>query len=547
MEDISYEKKSLKLFSSKNTNWKELAKDCVCFANSKGGIINIGIEDSDDIPPSEQKISNELVELIRKKISELTINVGADVTKRISENNGEFIQIRIFPSQTAVASTTDGQYYIRVSDHCKPVLPDELSRLFTDKPAFIWETKVVKKIKIEECDQEKLHQFIDNIRNSERVSDFIKQKSADELLKYYQMSDGTYLTNLGVLWIGKQEQRANLLYAPIVQFIKYDSNGNKINKIVWDDFSMNPKELIEDIWKKIPEWKEGIEISEGIFGRRTIYNYNENVIRELLANALVHRPYTTRGDIFINLFPERLEIHNPGLLPLGVTPNNILHQSVRRNEHLSKLFYDLNLMEREGSGYDKMYEILLSEAKRPPVVEEKNDRVIVTIYNTIKNIDKITFIEKVKQQYHLNQKEIICLGIIAQNKSIIATEFSKQIQSKDDKQIKNWLGNLLKYNIILTKGRTKGLQYFVNPQVLEGTTLELTDLSNIEEYRLKNLILEDLENYPNSNIDNIHNRIGREIPLRKLRNCIYKLANAGEIKAIGSKKFRKYFIDKNKG
>jgi len=55
MEDISYEKKSLKLFSSKNTNWKELAKDCVCFANSKGGIINIGIEDSDDIPPSEQK------------------------------------------------------------------------------------------------------------------------------------------------------------------------------------------------------------------------------------------------------------------------------------------------------------------------------------------------------------------------------------------------------------------------------------------------------------------------------------------------------------
>lgn len=547
MEDISYEKKSLKLFSSKNTNWKELAKDCVCFANSKGGIINIGIEDSDDMPPSEQKIPDELVELIRKKISELTINVGADVTKRISENNGEFIQIRIFPSQTAVASTTDGQYYIRISDHCKPVLPDELSRLFTDKPAFIWETKVVKKIKIEECDQEKLHQFIDNIRNSERVSDFIKQKSIEELLQYYQMYDGTFLTNLGVLWIGKQEQRANLLYAPVVQFIKYDSNGNKIKKIVWDDFSMNPKELIEDIWKKIPEWREGIEISEGILGRKIIYHYNENVIRELLANALVHRPYTTRGDIFINFFPDKLEIHNPGLLPLGVTTKNILHQSIRRNEHLSKIFYDLNLMEREGSGYDRVYEILLSEAKKPPIVEEKNDRVIVTVYNTIKNIDIITFIEKVKQQYRLNQKEIICLGIIAQYKSIIATEFSKQIQSENDKQIKNWLGNLLKYKIILTKGRTKGLQYYVNPQVLKGTTLEQTDLSNIEEYRLKNLILEDLENYPNSNIDSIHNRIGREIPLRKLRNCIYKLANAGEIKTIGSKKFRKYFIDKNKG
>ena len=34
------------------------------------------------------------------------------------------------------------------------------------------------------------------------------------------------------------------------------------------------------------------------------------VVRELVANALVHRTYTTRGDIFVNLFPDRLEIHN---------------------------------------------------------------------------------------------------------------------------------------------------------------------------------------------------------------------------------------------
>jgi ATP-dependent DNA helicase RecG len=76
------------------------------------------------------------------------------------------------------------------------------------------------------------------------------------------------------------------------------------------------------------------------------------VVRELVANALVHRSYTRRGAIFINLFADRLEIHNPGILPYGVTPQNILSQSVRRNEHLSKVFYDFNLMEKEGSGYD---------------------------------------------------------------------------------------------------------------------------------------------------------------------------------------------------
>ncbi|MEW6006038.1 MAG: ATP-binding protein [Stygiobacter sp.] len=430
MENQIFEKKSLRLFIGNNTDWKSLARDCVCLANARGGIIAIGIENKDDQPPSNQRIPEKLDEIIRKRISELCINVGVNVTKESDDNGGEWIKINVLPSQTSIASTTDGQYYIRISDNCKPVLPDELGRLFTDKPAYIWETKVVQKITIQQCDEQKLEQFIDDIKKSTCVSNFVRQKSTNELLSYYQMYDGNYLTNLGILWIGKREQRANLLYAPVIQFIKYDSNGNKIKKEVWDDFSLNPKELIENVWQKLPEWKEGIEISEGIFGRRIIYHYNENVIRELLANAFVHRPYTTRGDIFINLYPDKLEVHNPGLLPLGVTPNNILHTSVKRNEHLSKVFYDLNLMEREGSGFDKMYEIQLSEAKEPPVVEEKNDRVVVTVYNTIKNRDVISLIERVKNHYQLNQREVICLGIIALNKQIIATEFSKKFKVK---------------------------------------------------------------------------------------------------------------------
>jgi len=548
MENEKFDKKSLKLFTRSNPDWKALAKDCVCFANAKGGIIDIGIEDNNTLPPVNQKVEDSLVESIRKRISELTVNVGVRASKQIAENGGEFIHLEILPSLSTIASTTDGQYYIRISDNCKPVMPDELSRLYTDKPAFIWETKVVQKVTIEQCDQQKLDQFIGDVKRSERISEFVRQKSTEEILLYYQMCDtNRVLTNLGILWVGTKYQRANLLFAPIVQFIKFDANGNKIKKLLWDDFSLNPKELMEDIWQKIPEWKEGIEISEGILGRKIIYNYNENVIRELLANALVHRPYTTRGDIFINLFTDRLEIHNPGLLPLGVTPNNILHQSIRRNEHLSKLFYDLNLMEREGSGYDKIYEVLLSEGKEPPIVEEKVDRVVVTIKSTIKSPEIIELVVRIKKNYQLNQKETICLGIILQEKSIIATEFAKKIQSKDDKQIKNWLGNLLKYQIVQTKGKTKGMRYFVNPSILKGTSFEKTDLSNITDHRLNTLILEDIEKYPYSSIDNIHQRIGKEIPIRRLRHCIYNLVKNGNIKPQGGKKFRKYFIDQNKG
>ncbi|GIV30504.1 MAG: hypothetical protein KatS3mg028_1570 [Bacteroidia bacterium] len=327
------------------------------------------------------------------------LGISASRMKKImAGNNAEFIEIKVLPSASTIASTSDGQYYIRIADNCKPVLPHELSRLFTDKSAFQWETKVVSKYNWNTCDQNKLKQFLTDIQNSQRVSDFVKQKSEEELLTYYQFIDSNgYLTNLGVLWLGTQQQRARLLYAPVVQFIKYNERGEKVRKEVWDDFTLNPKELIGSIWHSLPEWKEGIEISEGILGRHIVYHYNETVVRELLANALVHRPYTTRGDIFINLYPDKLEIHNPGLLPLGVTPQNILHQSVKRNEHLSKVFYDLGLMEREGSGYDKIYEMQVSEAKPLPEVQEGNDRVSVTIYNQIKNPDVIRFIEEVKK------------------------------------------------------------------------------------------------------------------------------------------------------
>jgi len=176
-----------------------------------------------------------------------------------------------------------------------------------------------------------------------------------------------------------------------------------------------------------------------------------------------------------------------------------------------------------------IYEILLSEAKQIPLVEEKEDRVKVTIFNTIKNPEIISLIEKLKQQFYLNQKEIICLGIIAQHKNIIATEFARQIQNKDDKQIKNWLGNLVRHQIVLTKGRTKGMKYYINPKILKDSALTKTDLSIIEPHRLKNLIIEDLSNYPNSDVQDIHQRIGTEIPIRMLRSCLYTAVKNGEI------------------
>lgn len=215
------------------------------------------------------------------------------------------------------------------------------------------------------------------------MSSFVKGMTTEETLEYYSLvGDSGYLTNLGVLWLGTQPQRARLLYSPTVQFIRYDAGGNKVFKQVWDDYTLNPDELLTAIWNSVPDWRESNEVSDGLW-RKEIPAYDEKVVRETLCNAVAHRPYTTRGDVFINIYPDRMEVVNPGRLPLGVTPENILRTTVKRNKELSRLFYALHIMEGEGSGYDLMYETQLSLGKSIPVVKEGEDSVSVTIARKI--------------------------------------------------------------------------------------------------------------------------------------------------------------------
>ena len=542
-EGQKIEKKSLRLVLGKAANWTELAKDCVCFANARGGTIHIGIEDDADLPPIEQWIEAELPYRISKRISELTINVGTIPTIETASNGGQYIALKILQSGSTIASTTDGKYFYRISDECKPVLPEDLIRLMTDKPAFIWETKSVKSVKRADFDADKMATFISDIRASDRVTIFVKNKTADELLDYYLMAEGDFLTNLGILWVGKRTDRAKLLYASVIQFFKYDEAQNRVNKLVWDDYSLNPKEMIEAVWTQIPDWKEGIEVSDGIF-RKFIPNYEEEVIRELIANALVHRPYTTRGDVFINLFIDRLEVHNPGLLPMGITPKNILHKTIRRNEHLAKVFYDLKLMEREGSGYDKMYEVLLKNGKQIPVAIEGDDRVTVIVKKRIIKSEVITLINAVNDEYQLQQKELICFGLIAQHTTLSALEFSEILNLPNQNGIRDWLGRLSDLKIVQSIGRTKGVEYFVNPKLLQKANFKgQTNLKKIETHRLRELIYQDVLTYPNSSIADIHQRVGLEIPRHKIKKQLYQLVEDDTISWKGDGRWRLYSME----
>ncbi|MDP2208926.1 MAG: ATP-binding protein [Bacteroidota bacterium] len=544
-ETQDIEKKSLKLLTGKSPDWHELVRIAVCFANGRGGSILIGIEDDADIPPKNQTIDVSLPEKITKYIRQHSVNVGvATATIMKASNTGEYIEIEVYPSRQTIAGTSDGRYYLRISDECHPVMPDQLSRLAAEKNAFVWELQTTKRIPKNKIDEQKFQDFLDGVRRSDRVMEFVKNKTDDEILEQYFFVKDDYLTNLGILWIGQREDRAGLLYAPTIQFIRYDDLEKKVKKVLFDDYSLNPLELLSAV-EKLDDWNESIEFPSGIF-RNSIPIYNREVIRELVANALAHRVYVMQGDIFINLYTDRLEVHNPGLLPLGVTPSNILHQSVRRNEHLAKVFYDLKLMEREGSGYDKIYERLLLDGKRLPVVEERFDSVTVTVNGKNFNLEALRLMDKVSNEYQLKQREFITFGLIAQHTALSALELEKLLKLKDKYQVRSWMGKLISDKLVLAKGKTRGTEYVVNPALLQKVGYRgKTTLKQIENHRLRELLLTDLKTFPESSISEIHERIGKEIPIRKIRRVLKNLITEKIITTRGERKGRKYAIAYN--
>lgn len=544
-ENQYIEKKRLDTVIGKTADWKELSKDCVCFANSRGGTSLIGIADGDSLPPLNQKIESNLPFKIKKKIAENSVNVGVNTTIKTSENGGEYIELDVLFSASTIAATTDGKYYYRSDDTCVPLLPDELSRLFTDKPSFIWETRKTR-ISISEIDSAKFLKFKQDIKDSTRTSANVKQKSDDELLDHYFFAEEGFRTNLGVLWLGKRNDRAKLLYAPTIHFLKFDEKEQKVNKIMWEDHSLNPKELIEAIWTQIPDWKEGIDVADGMF-RKFVPNYEEEVIRELMANALVHRPYTTRGDIFINLFADRLEVVNPGLFPIGVTVANVLHKNVRRNPHLAQVFYDLHLMDKEGSGIDKMYQVLLSNAKHIPIPFQGDDFVKFTINKRISKTEIVSLINRANAEFALNSKELISLGLIAQHNSISALQFSKELNLPDTPNVvTNWLGRLTELELVITKGKTKATEYLVNPSFLKKINFKgKTNLKRIENHRLEELIYQDVKIYGPTSLGDIRTRIAPELPYDKIRKAIYKMIEKGTIAKIGKGNGTKYLLGKS--
>ncbi len=539
-EQQKIEYKSLQKIRTGEKGFKELSVTCVALANAQGGQIIIGVEDKTRKPAPNQIIPQEEANSAVTRLRGLCFNVGLAVEDVCEDETGsQYFTIIVFPSLHSYATTSDGKMYIRVADKCEPVRSEDIQRVGEEKGAYQWEL-VTTMFELDDTTKANLTKFANDIRQSDRVKQHIKQLDDMEIGEQYHLIDGNKLTNLGVLWIGTAKQRSRICYPITVEYLVYDELENKTNKLEWRDNTLNPKELIQDIMDKAVELTYSYEMPNGLF-RKSVRYYNENLIRELLVNSIAHSSRTISNDITIKVHPGYISISNPGGLPLGITKDNILHTKHRRNPNMIEILSALGLMEGEGSGYDFIYELDAIEAKKQPEIDSTFNTV--TVYQSAEITDKevVRLMDYVDHNYQLSQKNKIAFGIIAREKRIAATDLSKILQLSAEERLRSYIDNLDKSHLITKSGVKKGSYFQINPTLLRNAKSNIvTTLKTIEPHVLKALIKEDIRMHPMSKISDIANRIP-DVDIKEIRKQLYDMIGT-DIEKEGTRFDSKYYI-----
>ncbi len=128
--------------------------------------------------------------------------------------------------------------------------------------------------------------------------------------------------------------------------------------------------------------------------QREVTDYPLVAVREAVANALLHRDYSREGSaspVLVELYPNRLEISNPGGLFGSLTVDELLEgaRPVSRNAALSSILGDVayvapgeegNVVENLGTGMRIILGELQSAGMRTPLIESTLDWFSITLF-----------------------------------------------------------------------------------------------------------------------------------------------------------------------
>ncbi len=317
------------------------------------------------------------------------------------------------------------------------------------------------------------------------------ENSGNNSLK--NLTDEQFLSDIGLLKGGKINNAALILLGTESSLQDHLSNAEIIfeyrttpSDIRYSDRLNLRNSLIlslDELWGKINSRNFIIPFTDGLI-RREIQAFNENVVREAILNAVVHRDYEAPTSIFIKQDNLLIEIKNPGGFILDITPENVYKKSAWRNRRLAETLEKLGFVERSGQGADLIFEQTIKEGKGLPNYSESTPaEVVLKVSAIIKDKEFITYLEAITHETRIN----------------LSTDdlvFLERIKDRDIKGLRMLdMKKFLDIGIVVKNGVGRGVKYLLAKQYYKDHDRlgEYTKLTGLGRTKIKEMIFNHIK------------------------------------------------------
>lgn len=331
-----------------------IAETIIAFANTSGGKILIGIDDRGKA--IGYKLTN-------KEIADIS-NTARNCSPAIDINVKQVgnIAVIMVPEGLEKPYSCSGGYYRRLDAVTQKMTQKEISAMYRDNQKVPFEKLTNSGMREKDLSLEKINDFL----RLAGIDLKVKKGNLYDFLQSFNLIENGKVRNAAILMFAKNTGR----YIQQSQIAMYlFKNHGKVDFI---DRKNVRGSLLEQFNEAMAFLERHLNRRSQIVGVNRIDTYEIPIeaVREAVANAIIHRDYSIEGtDIAIEIYPDTLEISNPGGLPEGMHTSDLGNKSVRRNELISDMFFRMDKIEKAGTGIRRIREALKKAGLKEPEFE----------------------------------------------------------------------------------------------------------------------------------------------------------------------------------
>lgn len=409
--------------TSPKATFVNVTEAAVCFANSAGGTIVLGV--SDDVAGPGALVGTEIApEILRRAVYERT-SPGLDVSVDSLVVDSVALLVVTVPEGLEVYGTSTGRYCWRRGTDCVPMTADDVARLREERRGDDWSARSARRGGLEEVDATALARARELLSGVPAPGTAALSRGSDtDLLRGLGLlTPAGALTHAGWLMFARRPsgEQASIVY----QYRRVAGGEPDAVLHLGEPLLLAVERLLEAAALRLVQTPVNLAGGQQV----AVPDFPPAAVREALLNAGVHGDHRTGRPIQVEHSPEWLTVTSPGPLVAGVTPQNILrHRHRARFRLLFTAFRHLGLVEQVGAGVDRMYREMLRFGRTPPRIVEDRDQVSVTFVADEPNTRIARFVNTLPHRDRDDLDVLLVLGMLRRRRAVNAPAVAVEIQ-----------------------------------------------------------------------------------------------------------------------